>query len=228
MNNQARQHPQHHPRHHPQEDLLLSHATCHEHPAVGLLMATHARLCAECREAIDDLEVIGSAFLDGEEEMPVSACARERTLAAIAGSRGTRPPVAAASGAAESGRAELAAKVDFVLSLRQSREKGKWHWRAPGVREVRMPLQWNGIPVTVAQLRSGLHIPQHTHKGRELTLILCGSLTDDRATYAAGDVLDYDSSVSHEQFVGSEEDCLCLVVNESRLVPQTMLGRALA
>ena len=97
-----------------------------------------------------------------------------------------------------------------------------------GVREVRLPLSWNGIPVSVAHLRSGLHIPQHTHEGRELTLILSGSLRDSHGTYRPGDVADYDSTVSHEQFVDSSEDCLCLVVNQSRLIPQTMLGRALA
>jgi putative transcriptional regulator len=147
--------------------------------------------------------------------------ARERALAAIAAApRADRERAARAAGPT--------ATVDFVLGLRDRPESAKWRWRAPGVTEVRLPVAWNGIPATVARLRSGLHIPRHTHAGRELTLILSGGFRDCVGEYRAGDVADYDSSVSHDQVIDTDEDCLCLVVNQSRLVPQTLLGRALA
>lgn len=214
------------PQFHPLEDLLLGHAACREHPAVGLLVATHAALCEQCRGTFAELETVGSLLLEENRDMPMSAASRQRTLAAA---RAALRAPAAAHGPDPSGPAGLGstATVDSVLAIRDNPQCGTWQWRAPGVREVRLPLQWNGIAVRVARLRSGLHIPQHTHDGRELTLVLSGSLRDSRATYRAGDVADYDSTVSHEQFVDSTEDCFCLVVNESRLVPETMLGRAL-
>jgi len=218
------------PQFHPQEDLLLGHATCREHPAVGLLLSTHAALCEQCRETFVELDAVGSLLLERNVDMPMSATSRQRALAAARVARrvaaaepaGPEPSASAATGDC----ATVAATVESVLAIRDNPKGRTWHWRAPGVREVRLPLQWNGVPVIVAQLRSGLHIPQHTHDGRELTLVLSGSLRDSRATYRAGDIADYDSTVSHEQFVDSTQDCLCLVVNESRLVHQTVLGRA--
>jgi putative transcriptional regulator len=214
----------HEPRQHPQDDLLMAHASGNEPSAVGLLVSVHEALCTQCRSAGFDLRTIGSAMLDDDEALaplPMTSGARERALAAIAAApRADRERAAHAAGPT--------ATVDFVLGLRDRPESAKWRWRAPGVTEVRLPVAWNGIPATVARLRSGLHIPRHTHAGRELTLILSGGFRDCVGEYRAGDVADYDSSVSHDQVIDTDEDCLCLVVNQSRLVPQTLLGRALA
>lgn len=214
------------PSRHPREDLLLEHAAGHEHPAAGLLVAVHAALCESCRSAAKDLETIGALVFAREDQMPVSASLRERTLAAVRSPRGDRESSTATE--PPQSRTRLDDLVQFVLRLRHEPQAGRWHWRAPGVREVRLPIAWNGIPVTVTRLRRGLRIPQHTHSGRELTLVLAGCLADATAEYVAGDVADYDSEHSHRQVVGSDEDCLCLVVRESRLVPQTPFGRVLA
>jgi putative transcriptional regulator len=226
--------PDHCPRHHPQDDLLIAHASGNQHPSVDLLVSVHEALCAQCRSAGIDLRTIGAAMLEDDSTLPsmsMSSGARERALAAIASpppafSAAAGAPASEASANAPGGAAR--ATVDFVLALRDHPEKGDWRWRAPGVKEVRLPLAWNGIPVTVARLHRGLRIPKHTHHGRELTLILSGGFRDAIGEYRAGDVADYDSSVSHKQYVDTDEDCLCLVVNQSRLVPQTLLGRALA
>lgn len=214
----------HEPRQHPQDDLLMAHASGNEPSAVGLLVSVHEALCTQCRSAGFDLRTIGASMLDDDEALaplPMTSGARERALAAIAAApRADRERAARAAGPT--------ATVDFVLGLRDRPESAKWRWRAPGVTEVRLPVAWNGIPATVARLRSGLHIPRHTHAGRELTLILSGGFRDLVGEYRAGDVADYDSSVSHDQVIDTDEDCLCLVVNQSRLVPQTLLGRALA
>jgi putative transcriptional regulator len=218
------------PRHHPEVDLLMAHASGNQHPAVNLLVSVHEALCSECRSAGIDLRAIGAAMLEDDSaiaSMPMSSGARTRALAAITPAPAAEP-VHARPGSSEVLPAGPSTTVEFVLALRDHPEKAEWRWRAPGVKEVRLPLAWNGIPVTVTRLRSGLRIPKHTHHGRELTLILSGGLRDAIAEYRAGDVADYDSTISHKQYVDTDEDCLCLVVNQSRLVPQTMFGRALA
>lgn len=214
------------PRHHPQDDLLLGHASGNRNAAVRLLMSVHEALCPPCRETGRDFRCIGAAMLDDDEALPsleMSSDARARALQAI-----RTMPTPSASASSPRPPAATEPTVEFVLGLRDHPEKAAWRWRAPGVTEVRLPLAWNGIPVTVARLRSGLRIPKHTHAGRELTLILSGGFRDPIGEYRAGDVADYDSTVSHDQVIDTDEDCLCLVVNESRLVPQTLLGRALA
>ena len=231
--------PDHCPRHHPQDDLLIAHASGNQHPSVDLLVSVHEALCAQCRSAGIDLRTIGATMLEDESALPsmaMSSGARERALSAIASSPAEEPsrtlsiPAGATSSEALADAPGGAARatVEFVLGLRDHPEKADWRWRAPGVKEVRLPLAWNGIPVTVARLHRGLRIPKHTHHGRELTLILSGGFRDAIGEYRAGDVADYDSSISHKQYVDTDEDCLCLVVNQSRLVPQTLLGRALA
>lgn len=215
------------PTFHPEEDLLLSQAACSEHPAVDLLVSTHAALCEECRRAIEDMEFIAATLLEEESAMEVSSQATERALAAARSI--AEAPAPAALERTRRNRsalpAEISATVSYVLSLRDAGDDAPWRWAAPGVQEVRLPLDWNGVPVKVVRLKAGMRIPLHTHAGREMTLVLSGCLSDQHASYLPGDVADYDGSISHEQRVDAAEDCLCLVVNQSRLVPQTLLGR---
>src|SRR5690349_5228420 len=140
------------PRHHPQDDLLMAHASGNQHPSVDLLVSVHEALCTECRSAGIDLRTIGASMLEDDSALPamaMSSGARERALAAIASAPAAEPATKRPAAAGAPGTA-ASATVEFVLGLRDHPEKADWRWRAPGVKEVRLPLAWNGIPVTVA------------------------------------------------------------------------------
>lgn len=53
-------------------------------------------------------------------------------------------------------------------------------------------------------------VPQHTHKGFELTLLLDGSFQDDMGEYNRGDFILLDGQ--HRHSPKSEQGCLCLTV----------------
>jgi anti-sigma factor ChrR (cupin superfamily) len=69
----------------------------------------------------------------------------------------------------------------------------------------------------IAELPTGLRIPQHHHTGRELTLILDGELADESSrTYGPGDVMDMAIGTEHKIAVVGEHPCLAVFSN----VPQ--------
>jgi len=53
-------------------------------------------------------------------------------------------------------------------------------------------------------------VPQHTHKGFELTLLLDGTFKDDMGEYTPGDFILLDGEHQHSPM--SEQGCLCLTV----------------
>lgn len=65
------------PQHHPQDDLLVSHASRSEHPAVGLLMSTHAALCDECRHTVKVLETVGATLFEQDDALVLSGSLRD-------------------------------------------------------------------------------------------------------------------------------------------------------
>ncbi|SEA48608.1 ChrR family anti-sigma-E factor [Alkalimonas amylolytica] len=55
-------------------------------------------------------------------------------------------------------------------------------------------------------------IPQHTHKGLEITLVLSGRIVDEKGSYGVGDILINTPDDTHTPRTLPDEDCLCLSV----------------
>lgn len=55
-------------------------------------------------------------------------------------------------------------------------------------------------------------IPQHTHKGMEITLLLSGAIVDEQGQYGVGDILINTPDDTHTPRTLPDQDCLCLSV----------------
>ena len=80
------------------------------------------------------------------------------------------------------------------------------------------------MPTRLVKIRRGHHIPRHSHKGGELTLVLSGALSDGGLHYRRGDVLSGGPGVTHEHDILDDADCISLIVSESPMVPKTLKG----
>ena len=58
-------------------------------------------------------------------------------------------------------------------------------------------------------------IPEHQHKGYELTLLLSGCFSDETGSYSKGDFIWMDGKQSHSPY--TEEGCLCYAVQDAPL-----------
>tara|TARA_R110001583_G_scaffold33943_3_gene114552 strand:+ start:11399 stop:12049 length:651 start_codon:yes stop_codon:yes gene_type:complete len=58
-------------------------------------------------------------------------------------------------------------------------------------------------------------IPEHQHKGYELTLLLDGSFSDEMGTFHKGDFILLDGEQTHSPF--TEKGCLCYAVQDAPL-----------
>ena len=90
-------------------------------------------------------------------------------------------------------------------------------WRSYGTAaEVELPIRAPGYRTTLIRVRPGRMVPQHTHEGNELTVVLEGAFHDETGHYGRGDLAIADSSVDHRPVADEAEDCLCLAVTEHR------------
>lgn len=80
---------------------------------------------------------------------------------------------------------------------------------------ARLQLDEGEIHSSLLHIGPGGSVPEHTHKGFELTLLLEGSFTDDKGTYVRGDFIMLDKSHHHQPI--SEEGCLCYTVANDAL-----------
>lgn len=80
---------------------------------------------------------------------------------------------------------------------------------------ARIQLNESEVHTSLLQIQPGGGVPQHTHKGFELTLLLDGSFSDEEGEYVEGDFIMRDSSHKHQPV--SEQGCLCYTVANDAL-----------
>ena len=205
------------------EDLLLAYTTGALSEAESLLIATHLALCPEARDQVQLLEALGGVLLAQLDRQPPQDAA-DPTLAALLG-RLDAPRPSAPPAPAPLPDAELAALPQPLRGY--AARGGRWKTVVPGmVHQIVLPVAgWSGAPVRLTRVRGGFRVPQHTHRGRELNLVLTGGFHDRGQPFGPGDVADNDEADTHELLIDPGEDCIILAVNEAPLVPVGLSAR---
>ncbi|TYK66209.1 ChrR family anti-sigma-E factor [Colwellia echini] len=79
----------------------------------------------------------------------------------------------------------------------------------------RIQLNENEVRTSLLHIAPGGGVPEHTHKGFELTLLLEGTFSDEDGEYIKGDFIMLDSSHQHHPI--SKNGCLCYTVANGAL-----------
>jgi putative transcriptional regulator len=95
-----------------------------------------------------------------------------------------------------------------------SLDEVRWRWIGPGL--WHRPLRIGGAgSLQLLWGAPSARVPEHTHGGSELTLVLRGALIDETGHYGPGDVADLDEDIEHHApAADAEAGCICVIANE--------------
>lgn len=203
-------------RHHISDELLLEYANGSLEEGWSIAVATHMALCPDCRRRLSRMEAAAGLLVEAIEAEPEPAldeaswgALRQRLAGAPAPAREKAPPVALPEGrnVPEPLRSYLGGSLDNVK------------WRALGLGAYHHPIQTSDASTSVRLLRipAGKPVPEHGHRGRELTLVLQGAFRDDNGLFGAGDFEETDAEFEHQPIAEPGEDCICLAVTDAPL-----------
>ena len=71
----------------------------------------------------------------------------------------------------------------------------------------------------------GVAVPEHSHSGTELTVVLAGSYADGPQRFERGDIQQADTEVHHSPSVVGTEECVCLVATDAPLKFKSIVPR---
>lgn len=176
---------------------------------VALAVATHIDLCPHCQRLCQDIHQDQGAQL--AELTPVSlGTSMDDMLDFI-----TAQPVApkAKTMALAESLTVTVNDREFVLPRalnRIAQDHGKW-LQLGGIATAKLPTN-DKMHVSLLYIDKGTEVPNHTHLGMELTLVLSGRICDENGEYVAGDLLINSPDDTHTPHTRADEDCLCLSV----------------
>ena len=205
-------------RHHLTDQLLMAYAAGELPEAFSLVVATHVSLCDECRARLESFETLGGAVLSQTEGATLADDSLAATMALITeGDTDTasRPRPRRRQGICPAPLAEYVGGGPDAV---------KWRRIGGGVRQALLP----GTDDTQARLLhipAGVAVPEHSHRGIELTLVLQGAFRDEYDRFGPGDVEIASETDEHTPIAEPGLDCICLAATDAPLRFNALLPR---
>jgi putative transcriptional regulator len=201
-------------RHTVPDNLLMGYAAGVLPQPFDLVVATHVSLNDEARVRLAGFEAVGGAVLDDMEEAEVADDSLEQTLARITGMEPAPRPAPA--------RGIFPAPLQQIVGG----DEDAVTWKNLGMGAKQAVLCSDGeATARLLYIPAGQAMPNHSHRGMEMTLVLKGAFRDEDGVFARGDIEVADQQVDHTPIAEPGEDCICLIATDGRLKFTGLLPR---
>lgn len=204
-----------HASHHIPDRLIRAYAAGSLNPSFSLVVAAHVSLCDDCRARLETEEAVGGAVL--EALTPETGSDDPALAAALAALDRPLPQEVqhCASGI-------YPAPVMQALGGRPPR----WKSLGGGIRQTILEADRDGS-TRLLSIPPGQAVPDHSHGGLELTMVLQGDFSDETGRYGVGDVQVADADLEHTPTAGTDMPCICLAATDAPLRFRGLLPRLL-
>jgi len=190
--------------HHVPDAMLAAYAAGRLPKAFAAVIAAHISLCEDCRAALGAHHALGGAILEETSKVDVSTALKSDVLDLL-DSPFTPEPVYERKGV----------YPGPVMELLKGREP-KWKTLGMGVRQDILFGDAEGS-VRLLFIPPGQAVPDHSHNGLELTLVLQGSFSDETGVFGVGDLEVADEHLEHTPIAGEGAPCICLAATDAPL-----------
>ncbi|WP_027950611.1 ChrR family anti-sigma-E factor [Haliea salexigens] len=195
---------------HPRVDLLTEYVAGILPLAQSACISAHLNYCPQCQQQSARLQDLGAVLFDSLTPVPVGDALLNTVLARL----DEEPPL--------SYRRAQDPAVGRLPALLQRLMKGdfselSWNKITSSLRISYLKTGDPGYEFALYHIKAGGKIPEHTHRGSEMTLVLQGGFSDAAGSYHEGDFLFREASDTHAPTALQSEDCICLAVLDAPL-----------
>jgi putative transcriptional regulator len=200
--------------HHVPDALLANYAAGNLPYAFSLVVAAHVSLCTECRAQLEAHQVVGGLMLENASKEDLSADLKNNVLAQL--DDAVAPQVTYRRSGIYPGPVMEALKG----------KPPRWKSLGLGVRQSILSADKDSS-LRLLYIPAGTAVPDHSHNGLELTLVLQGSFSDDTGRFGVGDLEVADQHLEHTPTADPGEACICLAATDSPLRFRSIVPRLL-
>jgi putative transcriptional regulator len=204
------------PAHHAPDSMLAAYAAGALPFPFEVILAAHVSLCDECRARLGAHQLVGGLVLDGLGPESLSTDARDRALAALgSGSENLEP-------SRPEGVAAYPVPISGLVGVNGPR------WRSLGF-GAKQAILWSGAAgsLRLLSIPAAQAVPEHGHRGLELTLVLSGAFADVTGLFKAADLEVADEDVGHTPRATEDGPCVCVAATDAPLRFRAFVPRLL-
>jgi putative transcriptional regulator len=211
--------------HHLTDALLIGYSAGTLPEAFNLVVATHISLCDECRSRMHAFDAVGGAVMQEASPVRMSAGSFDAVMARIANDNSPVRPERAHS---DAGSLPRRSEAVFPAPLRDyvggDLSAVKWRRIGGGVSQAVLKTS-SEATVRLLKIPGGVAVPDHGHRGIELTLVLQGAFRDETDRFNAGDIEVANEEMVHRPVAEEGVDCICLAATDAPLRFSGLLPR---
>lgn len=200
-------------KHHPSDTLLAQYASATLPASLSVAVAIHVDMCPCCKQKVIALEANNAEFIFNS---PPAEAPEEQELA---GASSMLESIMMDESIDEvydvKPKQVTISKKDYQLPRALSRIAHGNFMQMGKLSRSRIALDDGELRSSLLHIDAGGEIPEHTHTGFELTLLLEGEFSDETGDYVPGDFMLLDGRHHHTPI--TKEGCLCYTVVSSAL-----------
>ena len=197
---------------HPTEKQLTQFAEGNIDPANALVISAHCDMCEKCQNFVRNASAELAKDIENIHAHETSDPAFEKMLAQITSMPmiDTRPDITP--------RIELDGRFFDVPKPLHRYVKRTGNWSKLLGKVWQAPVDIGGdYAANFIYMEKGGTVPEHTHRGSELTLVVNGEFSDGLNDYDSGDFLMMDSEHVHAPNSQASEGCLVFSIVDQPL-----------
>ncbi len=196
---------------HPEPDLLVEYASGSLSTAPCISVTTHLQYCKQCSDSVKSLGEIGGELLATAEAVPVSDELFDRILEGVESVEVEDLSQALPRQCSDAVSPQL---PEFVQRLLPDGELS-WRRLSPSLKVAPLSVGEQEYELALHRIDAGGKAPEHDHHGKEITVVLTGSFSDEDGVYQPGDFLVREPGNTHRPFASRNQECICLSVLEA-------------
>ncbi|MDV5169827.1 ChrR family anti-sigma-E factor [Photobacterium rosenbergii] len=193
---------------HPNHDLLSRYANGELDSASSILISAHLEFCPHCRQKIAAIEAKQARILESSESATLTPSLSAMMLEIMA-----HEPAETIIEEVTDCELTMEDKTYPLPSVlqRHNDKIGPWS-RLPGnIKRAQVEVSGDS-KMNFIYMDSDSSLPEHTHQGQEITLVLAGEFYDESGTYKPGDFIVQTDEHTHLPRTREGQDCLCLTL----------------
>ncbi|GAA61448.1 hypothetical protein P20652_3325 [Pseudoalteromonas sp. BSi20652] len=206
-------------KHHPSETLLTQYCSASLSASLSLAISIHVDMCPVCQAKAEKIEASNAETLFSTKLDALEQTTNEELESLNESELNFFDMITADDSIDEVYEVEpVSIKVNehnYQLPRALTRISHSKFTQVGKLARSRVALDDGALRSSLLHIDAGGEIPEHTHTGFEVTLLLDGEFSDEEGKYVPGDFIWQDGSHQHTPL--TKDGCLCFTVVSSAL-----------